>query len=118
MVLASVEGLELHARPIPRRQLHAAWKTLSAAPLPNVKALQLSDSDFNHVLQHRQCFEDDLREIEEWGHLLTVVGTDACIFNGEKADGADYVMLIRQNPYHSVQEIIVHELAHIARGDL
>ncbi|MCW4001131.1 MAG: hypothetical protein NWE93_12935 [Candidatus Bathyarchaeota archaeon] len=118
MVLASVEGLEMQARQIPRRQLAAAWQKLSAKPLPKIKALQVSDADFNHVLAHRRCPEDDQREIEEWGHLLTVQGTDACVFCGEAADGADYVMLIRQSPYHSLQEIISHELAHIARGDL
>ena len=59
-----------------------------------------------------------MRELQEWGCLLTVEGTDACIFNGEEFDGAEFVMLIRQTPYHNLREIIVHELAHIARGDL
>jgi hypothetical protein len=26
--------------------------------------------------------------------------------------------LVRENPYHTLDEIIVHELSHIARGDL
>jgi hypothetical protein len=118
MVLASVEGLEMQAHRIPKRQLVESWKTLSRKPLPNVKALQLSDADFNHVLVHRRCLEDDLREIQEWGRVLTMRGTDACIFSGEESDGADYVILVRQNPYHALREIIAHELAHIARGDL
>jgi hypothetical protein len=113
-----VEGLHLKVEVIPRMQLQKAWKTLSDRPLPKVKALRLGDEDFNHVLQHRQCFEDDLREIEEWGRVLSKQGTDACIFNAEQTDDADYIILVRQNPYHTLDEILVHELAHIMRGDL
>jgi hypothetical protein len=113
-----VEGIEMQVQRIPRRQLAAAWKTLSKKPFPNVRMLQLSDSDFNHVLHHRRCLEDDLREIEEWGRVLSTQGTDACIFNAEDTDDVDYIILVRQNPYHSLEEIILHELGHIARGDL
>lgn len=113
-----VEGLDLQVEQIPRKQLAAAWKTISKKPFPKVKALRLSDDDFNHVLQHRHCLEDDLREIEEWGRVLSTKGTDACIFNAEDTDDADYIILVRKNPYHSIEEIIVHELGHIARGDL
>jgi hypothetical protein len=113
-----VEGLQMNAKSIPKKQLAAAWKTLSTKPLPKVKALKVSDDDFNHVLEHRRCLEDDFREIEEWGRVLSTKGTDACVFNGEETDGADYIILIRENPYHSLDEIIVHELSHIARGDL
>ena len=103
---------------IPRRHLAAAWKTLSRKPMPKVKALKLSDDDFNRVLQHRHCIEDDFREIEEWGRVLSTKGTDACVFNGDETDDSDYIILVRENPYHSLDEIIVHELSHIARGDL
>jgi hypothetical protein len=48
-----VEGLDLQVEQIPRKQLAAAWKTISKKPFPKVKALRLSDDDFNHVLQHR-----------------------------------------------------------------
>jgi len=113
-----VEGLDLQVEQIPRKQLAAAWKTISKKPFPHVKALRLSDDDFNHVLQHRRCLEDDLREIEEWGRVLSTKGTDACIFNAEDTDDADYIILVRKNPYHNLEEIIVHELGHIARGDL
>ncbi len=113
-----LEGLEMQAEPIPKRQLAAAWKTLSSKPLPKVKAFRLSDADFNHVLEHRKCAEDDLREIEEWGKILSTKGTDACVFNAEETDDADFVILVRQNPYHQLDEIILHELEHIARGDL
>jgi hypothetical protein len=113
-----VEGVEMQVERIPKRKLTAAWKTLSKQPFPKVKMLRLSDNDFNHVLQHRRCLEDDLREIEEWGRVLSTKGTDACIFNAEETDDADYVILVRKNPYHSLREIIEHELGHIARGDL
>ncbi|MGD6852386.1 MAG: hypothetical protein ACQCN6_10045 [Candidatus Bathyarchaeia archaeon] len=113
-----LEGLEMQAERIPKKQLVAAWKTLSDKPFPNVKMLRLSDNDFNHVLHHRRCLEDDLREIEEWGRVLPAKGTDACIFNNEEDDGADYIILVRKNPYHTLEEIILHELGHIANGDI
>jgi hypothetical protein len=113
-----LEGLEMQAEHIPKKQLVAAWKTLSDKPVPNVKMLRLSDDDFNHVLQHRRCLEDDLREIEEWGRVLPTKGTDACIFNSEGDNDADYIILVRENPYHTLEEIILHELRHIANGDL
>ena len=113
-----VEGIKMKTERIPKRHLTAAWKTLSNKPMPKVKALKLSDDDFNHVLQHRHCVEDDFREIEEWGRVLSMRGTDACVFNGDETDDSDYIILVRENPYHSLDEIIVHELSHIARGDL
>ncbi len=113
-----VEGIKIKAEHIPRKQLTAAWKSISGRPFPKVKALKLSDSDFNYVLEQRHCPEDKLREIEEWGRTLSTRGTDACVFNGDEADDAEYVILVRQNPYHSLDEIIIHELSHIARGDL
>jgi hypothetical protein len=103
---------------ISKKQLIAAWRTLSRNPLPKVKALRLSDADFNHVLQHKRCPEDDLREIVEWGRILSTKGTDACIFNSEDTENEDYIILVRQNPHHTIDEILVHELAHIVRGDL
>ena len=113
-----VEGSEMQVEHIPKKQLTAAWRTLSRKPFPKVKALKLSDADFNHVLQNRYCLEDELREIEEWGRVLSTKGTDACVFNAEDTDDADYIIMVRQNPYHTLDEILVHELAHIARGDL
>jgi len=113
-----VEGMQMKAELIPRRQLAAAWKTLSRKPIPKVRALRLSDDDFNYVLQRRHCIEDDYREIEEWGRVLSTHGTDACVFNAAENEKDDYIILVRQNPYHSLDEIIVHELSHIAQGDL
>jgi hypothetical protein len=111
-----VEGIQMKAKRIHEKQLVKAWKNLSSKPMPKILALQLSDEDFNHVIDLRRCPEDNIREIEEWGRVLSTSGTDACVFNGD--EGIDYVILVRQNPYHSMEEIIVHELRHIARGDL
>jgi hypothetical protein len=113
-----VEGVKMKAKRIPKNQFVKAWKTLSSKPLPKVKVLKLSDEDFNHVIQHRHCVEDDLREIEEWGRLLSTKGTDACVFNADDTDDAEYIILVRENSHHSLNEIILHELSHIARGDL
>lgn len=103
---------------IPKKQLIKAWRTLSRKPFPKVKAFRLSDTDFNRALQNRRCLEDELREIEEWGRILSTKGTDACIFNAEDTDDVDYIILVRKNSYHTLDEILVHELAHITRGDL
>jgi hypothetical protein len=113
-----VEGFRMKTEHISKRHLTAAWKTLSNKPMPKVKAFRLSDDDFNNVLRQRHCLEDDFREIEEWGRVLSTKGTDACVFNGVENDDVDYVILVRENPYHSLDEIIAHELSHIARGDL
>ena len=113
-----VEGIKVKTELIHKRHLTAAWKTLSNKPLPKVKALRLSDDDFNLVLKQRHCIEDDFREIKEWGKVLSTKGTDACVFNVDETGDSDYIILVRENPYHSLDEIIVHELSHIARGDL
>ncbi|TFH21596.1 hypothetical protein E4G67_05485 [Candidatus Bathyarchaeota archaeon] len=114
-----VDGIVMKTEHISKRHLTAAWKTLSNKPMPKVKALKLSDEDFNRVLRRRQCVEDDFREIEEWGRILSTHGTDACVFSGgDEIDDVDYIILVRANPYHRLDEIIVHELSHIVRGDL
>jgi hypothetical protein len=113
-----VEGVELNAEYIPKSKLVTTWKTLSNEPFPRIKALRLIDEDFDHVIQHRRCFEDDLCEMEEWGRLLSVKGTDACVFNASEEDEADYIILVRKTPYHTLDEILLHELLHIAKGDL
>jgi hypothetical protein len=110
--------IETRAQRIPKKQLASAWKRVSSKPMPKVKAFKLRDEDFNHVIENRRCIEDDLREVEEWGRVLPTRGTDACVFNGDKTDDAEYIILVRENPYHSLSEIIRHELSHIARGDL
>jgi hypothetical protein len=113
-----VEGLQLKAKSIPKKQLAEAWKKLTDKPFPKVKALILNDDDFNHIIEHMNCSEDALREIQEWGRVLSTEGTDACVFNADKADKADYVILVRENPYHGLNDILEHELSHILNGDL
>jgi hypothetical protein len=113
-----VEGIKIKGKRISEKQLAKAWKNLSINSLPKIKAFKLSDEDFNNIIRQRRCFEDDLREIEEWGKILSTTGTDACVFNVETVNDAEYIILVRENPCHSLNEIIVHELSHIARGDL
>lgn len=118
LFMVMVEGREIKAKPIHENKLRNAWKNLSRKPLPKIKALRVDDNDFNEVIDERRCFEDSQREIEEWGRILPTKGTDACVFNACKNEGADYVILVRENPFHAIDEIILHELSHIARGDL
>ena len=117
-----IEGWKIRARRIPKNQLVLVWKALSGMPFPKVKAFQLEDADFDVVMQLRKCREDERREIEEWGRILSVKGTDACVFSDGKSAGVgsdtDYVILMRENPYHNPREILEHELSHILRGDL
>jgi hypothetical protein len=113
-----VKGFQIDAKLIHEKKLAKAWKNLSSKPFPKIKALKLGDEDFDHIIKQRHCIEDDFREIEEWGRTLSTKGTDACVFNADIADDAEYVILVRENSYHSLDEIIVHELSHIARGDL
>lgn len=113
-----VEGIRLKAKSIPKKQLVTLWKTLTDKPFPKIKALILNDDDFNHIIEHRHCTEDALRELQEWGRVLSTKGTDACIFNADETAQADYIILVRANPYHSLEEIIQHELSHIIHGDL
>lgn len=119
-VMYTFEGLELQTqlKVIPQAKLAMAWQKLSQKPLPKIRMLQLSDEDFNHILHHRRCPEDELREIEEWGRVLSTKGTDACIFNADDTDSVDYIILVRKTPFHTLDEIILHELGHIAKGDL
>ena len=116
--MVMVSGQEVNATRIRGNLLARIWKTLSSKPLPKIEAWRLSDEDFNTVIQQRRCYEDSQREVEEWGRVLSTRGTDACVYNACKNEGADYVILIRQNPFHCIDEIIQHELSHIARGDL
>jgi len=118
IIVVMVEGREVKAKPIHSNKLVKAWKTLSSKPLPKIKAFRLSDEDFNFMIKQRHCFEDDMREFEEWGRLLSTRGTDACVFNANENEDAQYIILVRENPFHQIDEIIVHELSHIARGDL
>jgi len=116
--MTTIEGAKVRARIIPRKQLISIWKTLTNEPLPKVKAFQLEDEDFDHIIQTRNCKEDERREKEEWGRVLSAGGTDACVFNSHEFAGVAYIILIRKRPYHGLAEVLEHELFHIARGDL
>lgn len=113
-----IEGVEVEAKSILKRQLRLTWKKVSNQTFPKIKAFQLRDKDFDRIIQLRRCKEDELREIEEWNRILTTEGTDACVFNTDESEEVEYIILIRDNPYHCIEEILVHELTHIARGDL
>jgi len=56
--------------------------------------------------------------MKEWGRVLSTKGTDACVFKTNEYVDMDYVILVRENPYHKLDEILKHELTHISRGDL
>jgi hypothetical protein len=118
MPMVMVEGMQIKAKRIHERQLEKNWKSISCKPFPKIKAFKLRDEDFNHVIDLRRCPEDRMLELEEWGRVLSTKGTDACVFNADENEEADYIILVRENPHHTLNEIIVHELLHIARGDL
>jgi hypothetical protein len=114
----TVEGLRVRGRVIPEEKLLSLWSRLTEKPFPSVIALQLEDSDFDRIIQLRKCSDDERRELEEWGRLLTARGTDACVFSADEFTDSGYVILVRENPYHTLDEILEHELHHIVKGDL
>jgi len=66
-----VEGMQLNGKRITGNQIRKAWKSISSKPLPKIKAITLSNADFNYIVDVRRCPEDDMREIEEWGRILS-----------------------------------------------
>jgi hypothetical protein len=116
--LATINGFKVKAKSIPKMQLVLIWKKLTDRPFPKVRAFELEDRDFELVLRLRKCRDDEQREMEEWGRVLSTKGTDACVLNAEENADVDYVILIRDNPYHEPRAVLEHELRHIARGDL
>jgi len=116
--MITVEGINVRAKTIPKRQLILAWQKLTSKPIPKIKAFQLKDDDFDRVIRLRRCEEDEQRELEEWNTILTTKGTDACVFNAEENLGFDFMILVRENHYHTLNRIIEHELLHIIKGDL
>ena len=113
-----IQGIRIKTKAIPKRMLASMWRELSSKPFPKVKAFQLKDEDFNRVLRLRSCVEDEQRELREWNTILKTEGTDACVYNADETSGFEYTILVRENPYHSLGDIIRHELCHILRGDL
>ena len=113
-----IEGIKLNGRKVPRSQLLSVWRMISKEPFPRIEAFLLDDKDFEYILKLNRCRDDEIREILEWGRILSVKGTDACVFNPEDCSDVDYFILIRKNPYHKMKDILNHELSHIAAGDL
>jgi len=116
--MVMIEGVSAKGREIHRWQLLSVWKNISDEPLPKVRAFQVCAKDFNNIIRKQKCLDNDIREIKEWGRILSVKGTDACVFNAETHDNIDYIILIRSNSYHSLEKILTHELIHIAMGEL
>lgn len=116
--MATIDGFNVSGKSIPKKQLVSIWKMLTSHPFPKVVAYRLEDEDFEYVLRLKKCRDDERREMEEWGRVLSTRGTDACVFNAEENAEVDYVILIRDNPYHDSRAVLEHELGHIARGDL
>lgn len=116
--MVTLEGIQVKGKTIPKRQLVTIWKTLTNQPFPKISAYQLKNINFDRVIQLRRCEEDEQRELQEWNTILTTEGTDACVFNSDEKSGCGFVILVREKPYHSLEKILKHELAHIARGDL
>jgi hypothetical protein len=113
-----IEDIKVRAKTIPKRQLISTWRKLTSKPFPKIKAFQLKDDDFDRVIRLKRCKEDELRELEEWNTVLTTEGTDACVFNAEENSGFDFMILVRENHYHTIDRIFAHEFSHIIRGDL
>jgi len=118
VTMITIEGVKVKAKMITREKAFSLWKTLTRKPFPRIAAFQLNDADFDYAIKLRKCRDDERREINEWGRVLSAKGTDACVFNCEEFPDVDYIILIRENPYHGLEEILEHELSHIARGDL
>ena len=116
--MITIEGKSVKARKIPKETLMSAWNLVTKQPFPRAAAFELKDRDFDHVIELMKCAEDERREIEEWGRVLSTRGTDACVYNAEESAEVDYIILIRETLYHSLGEVLKHELSHIARGDL
>lgn len=116
--MVTLEGMNVKAKVVSRREVISAWKGLTIKPFPKVIALRLKDEDFNRYIGQIKCPDDERREIHEWGRILSIKGTDACVYQTAEFVDVEYIILIRENPYHSIAEILKHELSHIVRGDL
>jgi hypothetical protein len=113
-----IEGVRVRGRAIPRGKLVSIWEELTVQPFPKVMAFQIEDRDFDRLVMLRKCSEDERREILEWGRVLSAQGTDACVFNADESLSVDYLILMREKPYHDFDQVLMHELSHIADGDL
>ena len=113
-----VNGRRVRTKALPRQRLFSIWKRLAKEPFPRVRAFQLEDNDFDDFVRKTKCRGDERREMEEWGRVLSAKGTDACVYTLDDPSNVEYIILVRENPYHTIEEILEHELSHIAKGDL
>lgn len=112
-----VNGRMVKTKALPRHRLLSIWKRLAKEPFPKVRAFQLKDDDFDDFVKMTKCRDDERREMQEWGRVLSARGTDACVYTSDNSN-VEYIILVRENPYHAIEEILEHELSHIAKGDL
>jgi len=115
---STIEGIRVKAKIVPRKKLVSIWKTLTNKPFPRVKAFLLENSDFDNFVQQTKSRDDERREKKEWGRILSTEGTDALVCCVEEFADVDYLIVVREKPYHNIEEILEHELSHIAKGDL
>ncbi len=111
-----VKGIQMNAKHIHKNKLLKAWRTMSSRQMPKIKALKLSDEDFNHFIDVRRCPEDQMREMEEWGRILSTRGTDACVYHADPADDAEFIILIR--PVHNSFFIVLLTTNLMSRSGL
>lgn len=116
--IITVAGIRVKAKVVPKKDVVSLWKTLSEKTLPKVKVYQLQDNDFEAVVALSKTRDDERRELQEWGRVLSPEGTDAIVFDTDEFDDVDYLILVRENSYHSLPRVVKHELSHIAKGDL
>jgi len=69
--MITIEGAKVKAKMIPREKIFSIWKMLTRKPFPRVAAFQLEDNDFDFAIKLRKCRDDEQREIEEWGRVLS-----------------------------------------------
>ena len=117
-VVITLAGLRVKAKAVPKKEVVSLWRTLTTKPFPRVKVYQLQDSDFESIVALSKTRDDEKRELQEWGRTLSPEGTDAIVCDTDEFRDVDYLILIRENSYHSLPRVLKHELSHIAKGDL
>ncbi len=116
--IITVAGIKVKAKVIPKKEIVHLWQMLTKKRFPRVRVYQIGDGDFESIVELSKTQDDEKRELKEWGRILPPEGTDAIVYDTDEFPGVDYVILIRETPYHSLPQVVKHELSHIARGDL
>jgi hypothetical protein len=109
------EGVKVKAKVISKKKIVSSWKMLTEKPFPKVKAFLLRDGDFDHIVESSKTRDDERRERQEWGRVLSPKGTDAFVCNVDESGDVEYLILIRENLYHDLVEVLKHELFHCPR---